>query len=127
MKAKYGFFTIAFFLYMVLVFTMAFYPRLDIPHIPKGISADKIAHLVQYFIFAFLYFKMREIQKVRRKYVYIELFFIGILVSVFTEKIQHLIPGRTQCWFDTLANLLGFYGFILFSMLVHRKRKINER
>ena len=125
MKTKYSFFPIVFFLYMALVFALAFYPRLAVPQVPEGISADKIAHFLQYFIFSYLFFKMRVTQKVRRREIYIELFLIGILVSVFTEEIQGLIPGRAKCWLDTLANLLGFYSFILCSTFIHRKRKAN--
>ena len=114
---------VLFFVYAVVVLIFAFYPSLSVPEVSAPFSPDKIAHFAQYFIFAFLYYIYRTSCKAQRKAIFIELFFIGAMISVFTEVIQEFIPGRSKCWWDVLANLLGFYGFIAFK-LIRRKKNV---
>ena len=109
-----------FFLYSILVLTLTVYPRIDLPHIPSGLSADKFAHTAQFVLFSFLYYKMRKNKSISRKDILIELFFLGTLISVFLEYLQKPIPGRSFCWFDIIANLTGFYLFIILSPFARR-------
>ena len=123
---KKKFYTILFIGYMALVFTVSSIPNLKSPQfLDDKISADKIAHCIQYFIFAFLYFQLRMHQKpthadkkIYSKFILIEIFFIGCLISYFDEL--HQIPiGRQFSWWDMLADLVGFYTFILIVKFKH--------
>ena len=114
------FFAVVFALYTVLAAVLFFSPRVPVPNIPEEIAPDKIAHVVLHIIFSYLFFKMRDAQNIRKKDILLELFFLGIMVSVFTEEIQGFIPGREKSWLDTLANLIGFFSFITFSAFVNR-------
>ena len=145
-----------FILYSILLLVLTVYPSIDLPRVPKALSFDKVAHVGQFFIFAFLYFKVREkmpkfstilkkrypdtnpttksdylgcftplnekiknmsqARYVSAKDIYLELFFWGILLPVFTEALQIPIRGREFCWYDILANQLGFYLFIILSL-----------
>jgi VanZ family protein len=103
----------------------AFHPRPPNFGIQNTFNAALIVHVVQYFLFAFLYFIMRREFDQSMKCIYMELFFIGAIVSVGTEEIQRVIPGRTHSWWDVIANLFGFYSFILLSILALKKRQKN--
>ena len=116
-----------FFLYVVLVMIGAFHPRPPTPELPFEINISLLMHFCQYFVFAILYYIMRMKFCITRKYIYIELFFIGAFISVFTEEIQGYIEGRNQCWWDVLTNLLGFHSFIALSIFFNRKKVLNER
>ena len=121
-----------FVFYSLLVLIITVYPRLDVPYIPSHLSFDKFAHTFMYFFFSYIYFRMRSQATneqasnwqdntsrkfLSKKEILLELFFLGNLISVFMEYIQKHIPGRSFCWFDILANLLGFYLFILVLVL----------
>ena len=104
---------ISFVLFTSLVITMSSIPDLHTPHIPDKLAPDKIAHFIQYFIFAFLYYKFRASRGFAKKEVLIELTFLGIMISIANELYQTMIPGRTFSWWDAMANLSGFAGFII--------------
>lgn len=139
--------TILFILYSVLVFTVSSIPRLSVSVYTPVISPDKLAHCFQYFIFAFLYFHFRFNQKkfnfvkrynnvnkydinhiyeVIRKDIYVELFFLSFLISIFDELHQIPIPGREFCWFDVIADILGIQLFILFSAIYYKNFNLKK-
>ena len=107
-----------FIAYAVLVMVGAFYPQPPTPDLPFVLNISLIVHFIQYFVFATLYYIMRLKFGMSRKYIYIELFFIGAFISVITEEIQRFIVGRNQCWWDVVTNLLGFYSFIALSIII---------
>ena len=115
MKNKKRFYTISFIIYSIIIFGVSSYPRLAIPiklH-SSLLEPDKIAHFIQYFIFALLYFKFRQNRGIGEKEILCELFFLGMLIPIFDELHQILIPGRTFEWYDVVADLIGFYTFII--------------
>ena len=114
---------IIFILYVILVMIGAFHPRPPKINLPKDFGISHYLHFGQYFMMALFYYVLRRKYDTIRKYIYIEIFFIGAFVSVITEEIQRLIPGRTQSWGDVVANLLGFYSFVILSILVNKKWK----
>ena len=116
-----------FIVYTALVMIGAFHPRPPTPVVPFELNISLLVHFCQYFVFAVFYYIMRMKFSMNRKYVYIELFFLGAFISVFTEEIQRHIEGRNQCWWDVAINLLGFYSFIALSVFFNRKRVSNER
>jgi VanZ family protein len=113
-----------FIFYAVLVMVGAFYPQPPTPVLPFEFNNSLLVHFCQYFVFAVLYYMMRLKYGANRKFIYIELFFIGAFISVITEEIQRFIPGRNQCWWDVVTNLLGFYSFIALSMILNRKKGV---
>ena len=116
-----------FIAYAILVMVGAFYPQPPTPDLPFEFNLSILVHFCQYFVFAVLYYLLRMKFSINRKYIYIELFFIGAFISVFTEEIQRHIVGRNQCWWDVVTNLLGFYSFIALSIVLNRKKVLNER
>jgi len=125
-----------FIVYATLVMVGAFYPQPPTPLLPFEFNISLLVHFCQYFVFAVLYYIMRRKFGIDRKFIYIELFFIGAFISVFTEEIQRFIPGRNQCWWDVVTNLLGFYSFIALSIIIspignrhylNRKKVVYER
>ena len=131
---RYKIFISLFVAYSLGLLYLTVYPRLHVPIVPSGISADKLAHSAQFFIFSCLYtciriYPLRFKDKGARKAkldrdVCIELFLLGALVSSFTESLQIRIPGRSFCWYDMCANLLGFYLFIICYKLFRKVRKV---
>ena len=124
---KKKFYTVAFIVYAVIVFTLSSYPRLNIPislH-SKFLEIDKLGHFLQYFLFAFLYYKFRLHRGVAVRDVLIELFFLGFIVPLLDELHQIPIPGRTFEWFDVLADVLGVYCFMVVVLGLRRLRMTN--
>ena len=122
MKNKKQYYTVCFIIYSIIIFGISSYPSLNIPiKLPSSLfQPDKIAHFVQYFIFALLYFKFRLYRNIQEKEILCELFFWGMFIPIFDELHQILIPGRTFEWYDIVADMIGFYTFII-SKIIHKK------
>jgi VanZ family protein len=106
-------YTTLFYLYALIVLTVSSIPDLKAPEPPNTlIGIDKIAHTLQYFIFALLYFLYRKSAKIPQKEILIELALWGMMISILDEVKQIPIPGRFFEWGDVVANLLGFFSFI---------------
>ncbi len=135
---------IIFILYSILVFTVSSIPRLSVSLPSPPIAPDKIAHFSQYFLFAMLYYLMRysqltdsfnkqfnksgnaknnKIKPFIRNEIYLEIFFLSFLLSILDELHQIPIPGREFCWYDVLADLLGFHFFIFSSIMLKKFKK----
>lgn len=123
-KNKKKVFSLIFISYSLTVFTVSSIPRLNVPNLPDNISADKIAHFFQYLFFCIIYNKFRSSWDVSSKDILLELFFLGILISIFDELHQIPIPGRQFSWFDVIADLLGFFTYISFRLMRFNKRKV---
>jgi len=104
--------TTVFILYSLLIFTVSTLPILpSVDFVEHIVSADKIAHCLQYFIFSYLYFLLRRCRGVPKKAILIEIFFLGLLIAIFDELHQKLVHRNFSYW-DALADLVGFFGFI---------------
>ncbi|MBL4709636.1 MAG: VanZ family protein [Flavobacteriales bacterium] len=80
------------------------FSSLENVRVPNFFSADKVAHVIMYFILgAFLYFPLRR----NRRHYFLMMFFALIFASL-TEFIQHfLVVNRSGELGDFLANFLG--------------------
>jgi len=117
MKISVASITIIFIAYSLLVFTVSSIPMLPQPDFVEHIiEADKIAHCLQYFIFSYLYFLLRHSRGVPKKAILIEIFFLGVLIAIGDELHQKPL-GRHFSYWDALADLVGFFGFIGVSAL----------
>jgi len=109
--------TIIFITYSLLVFIVSSIPDLPQPDfIDTIISADKIAHCLQYFLFSYLYYLFRKSRNVPKKAILIEIFFLGVMIAIFDELHQKPL-GRNFSYWDAVADLVGFFGFITISAL----------
>jgi VanZ family protein len=97
-------------------------PNLRAPQV-KEIAFDKIAHFVEYAIFAFLTFRSFSnwpwIMRRGRGWLFAALFLI--VFAVFDEVYQHLIPGRLASAYDVLADLCGALLVLAFFELRRRR------
>lgn len=85
-------------------------PELDI------LKFDKVIHLVEYGIFAWLVYRstLQLLSDSRKKLTAILSFLFIVGVAFFDETFQGYIPGRTNDIFDSMADILGGAIIIVF-------------
>ena len=133
-------YTFTFVIYSVIMLFFTLYPKIEGSQISEIFAADKIAHVIQFFLFSFLYYKMRLSACLKQrvndgfkqdltynKYIFTELFLLGLLLSVLFETLQIPITGRTFDWYDVLANLIGIQLFILLFIIIQKKKIYNKK
>ena len=72
-------------------------------------TIDKLFHVIEYFGFTILV-GFAHIYSTRRRYRMKWIPYalrIGMLVPIFDELYQSLIPGRISSWLDVIADLMG--------------------
>lgn len=80
-------------------------------------GTDKIAHMVFYAVFSFLWCMSLRKRNVEKKYVLIFSFSFGVLMEIFQ---LYLFNGRSFELYDILANIIGsIIGFILFQKFIN--------
>ncbi|MCL1827303.1 MAG: VanZ family protein [Candidatus Cloacimonetes bacterium] len=125
MKNRKKLYTAIFFFYALLVFAVSSYPSLEIPfRLPsRFLQPDKLAHFIEYFIFAALYYLFRRQFQIRQKDILIELFLWAMIIPIFDEMHQLFIPGRSFEWYDVIADMLGFFTFIILNIIIYKTRR----
>jgi VanZ family protein len=102
--------TIVFIVYAGIVAVTSLYPG----GVQSAEHLDKVVHLLVYYIFAVLGYRMLAN---KRDYLYVCL---GIVAySGLIELGQSYIPGREMSALDLLANILGV---VLGALVVNRRR-----
>lgn len=94
----------------------------------RVLLADKLAHLVEYGIFAFLIFRSFTNIGTRmpaRRALFLSALFI-CLFAAFDEYYQRFISGRHPDAYDLAADVLGALLVLLLMWLKHRKRQPAE-
>ena len=85
-------------------------PNFKVPGADEIFGLDKLAHLSEYFILAFLVFKVRS----NYKYSTPIRLCIILFFAIIDELHQKLIPGRTAEFFDFAADTIGsLCGFLV--------------
>jgi VanZ family protein len=101
-------------------------PDLHTPQV-KDIAFDKVAHLIEYAIFAFLTFRSFSnwpwMARGSRACIFAALFLTAF--ASFDEFYQHLIPGRFASVYDVLADLCGAL-LVLAFFEARRRRMANS-
>ena len=106
--------TTAFIVYAAIVTVTSLLPAGD-----QGVEhLDKVVHLLVYYIFAVLGYRMLTN---KRHYLYM---CAGIVAySGLIELMQSYIPGREMSALDLLANIVGV---ILGALVANRRRQIRQ-
>lgn len=88
----------------VLIFIVSSMPN-PMPRVPSAIGLDKLAHVVEYFIFTGLLWWALSGSGVSRALV---LAVVAAAVYAATDEIhQYFVPGRVMSVFDWLADVTG--------------------
>ncbi len=80
-------------------------------------GTDKLAHLIFYAVFSFLWCMSLRKRNVEKKYVLFFSIFFGVLMEIFQ---LYLFNGRSFELYDILANIIGsIIGVILFQKFIN--------
>ncbi len=91
-----------FVIWSIVLFTLTSLPSLTLPK-KDEIGIDKLAHLIFYFIFAFLFVKSyQNTKKATQKLLYLTAF-----IPLLDELHQIPISGRYFSFWDILADVTG--------------------
>ena len=95
-------------LYGILIISLSTIAYLKSPHI-RHIPLDKVAHFIEYGIFAFLVHRSFShlSQKIRPLTAMLMAFTFILLFASADETCQRFVPGRDANIFDFLSDLLG--------------------
>lgn len=92
----------------------------------RVIAFDKLAHLLEYAVFAFLLYRAfanrRGSARIGRAVWYAAL--VVSLFAVFDETYQRFIPGRYSSGLDIAADLLG--AFLVLAFFEVRRRRLDR-
>ncbi len=121
MKKKY--YKIAFYVWAGILFTLTSIPKLKSP-IDDSLNIDKLAHLIVYLIFAYLFMKMFDRKQYIQKLKLLSV--LAVIIPIFDELHQIPIPGRCFSYYDILADFLGFLTVIIYYKIIcKRSSEIN--
>ncbi|MBU2589738.1 MAG: VanZ family protein [Nanoarchaeota archaeon] len=67
--------------------------------------SDKLLHIIEYFILAFLVFRLLNFYKVSKAYLYAII--LTVLYGITDEIHQLFVPGRFFSVYDIMANSIG--------------------
>ncbi|MBT3169442.1 MAG: VanZ family protein [Candidatus Cloacimonetes bacterium] len=91
-----------FVIWSIILFTLTSLPSLALPT-KNEIGIDKLAHLIFYFIFAFLFVKSQQNAKIATR----KLLYLTAFIPLFDELHQIPISGRYFSFGDILADVVG--------------------
>ena len=112
-------------LYAAGVIALSSIPNLSAPQI-RIIAVDKIAHFLEYAIFAFLTFRSVSNINVRMRLQWIVLL-SALFLSIFAlldEFYQHYVPGRHMDLLDFVTDVGG--ALVVLALLGRRYRKAQK-
>jgi VanZ family protein len=108
-------------LFYLLIFTLS---SKDLGIKINGHHLDKIAHMIEFAIMAFLlslgFFKVLKDSTSTKITV---TFFVGLALGILDEFHQHYVPGRNMDVRDALADALGVAGGIFLYWYLEKKTK----
>lgn len=95
-----------FLLYALLVFYLSSVPVLLGPDfVPEFRWQDKLFHVFEFFLFAFLALRLLLFYKVKKAYLFAIV--VSVLYGVTDEIHQLFVAGRVFSFLDMLANFIG--------------------
>lgn len=111
-------FRIILIVYLIVILVLSTIPGRAFPDIDL-FSFDKLLHIIEYFILAFLAINTTKILSTR---IIILIIIIGIAYGGFNEVWQSLVAGRFASGYDAIANGVGMilgsivsYKYLLFT------------
>lgn len=112
-------------LFAAVIIGVSSIPNLTTPEF-RVIAFDKLAHLIEYAVFAFLVYRAfvhrRGRARADRAIWYAAL--VVALFAVFDETYQRFVPGRFGSGFDIAADLLG--AFLILAFFEVRRRRLRK-
>ncbi|MBN1212793.1 MAG: VanZ family protein [candidate division Zixibacteria bacterium] len=112
-------------LYASAIITVSSIPRLQAPEL-KFIAVDKLAHFIEYAVFAFLTFRsfanISSNINLTAAYVLSSIFLI--IFAALDEFYQSFIPGRYSDIGDVLVDILG--ALLVVTIFWMRRRRLKE-
>ncbi|HLN74732.1 MAG: VanZ family protein [Methylococcaceae bacterium] len=103
-------------IYVGCIVALSLLPPQDLPQVELFYGADKLIHLMMYFIFAMLGCWALKAEENRARIFLIILVTVGW--GIFMEFMQlEMHAGRSFSWYDELANATGVLTGILFYLL----------
>jgi len=106
-------------MYVGCIMALSLLPPQDFPQIPLFEGADKVVHILMYFIFSILssWALKTELYRSRAFIIIPATIGWGILMEIFQLE-MHL--GRSFSWFDVMANTTGVVIGIIIYLVVTR-------
>ena len=98
-------FQIVLVVYLLLILVLSTIPGRAIPRIEIW-SFDKILHIIEYFILAFL--GINAIKNPSKKNILL-IIWGGIIYGGFNEYWQYAVSSRSASLYDAIANGIGMY------------------
>lgn len=111
--------------YALLILSVSAVPNLSIPSI-KVVSIDKVAHFMEYAVFALLVFRSfahMGVSASRLRALWLSVFFLVVFAAA-DEAFQQLIPGRHSDIWDLVVDLAG--GWLVCVFLYVRRSGLSK-
>jgi VanZ family protein len=111
-------------LYAVLILSVSSIPWLKVPQI-RHFATDKVAHFIEYGIFAFLIFRsLAHLPLLARNNLTLPAAVLFVAAFAYLDEIYQLhIPGRHSDMADYAADLAGALLILGLTWLRHRNRR----
>jgi VanZ family protein len=112
-------------LYAAAILTLSSLPDLHPPRLPFA-RVDKLAHFLEYSIFAVLIFRAmsRLVSVARGNLAYVLSLLLVSTFAAFDETYQSFIPGRHTDAADLLVDIVG--AFLVLTFLWLRRRRLSQ-
>ena len=81
----------------------------------------KGAHIIEYFILAFLFFRVFRFHKLKKKEIYLLSFLFSLAYALSDEIHQAFVPGREGKFSDVGVDLIGIILAIVFYHLLRER------
>lgn len=127
-RNKEKLFRYLFWFWLILIITLSsipFFsaPKVEIKQFHFEIRLDYIFHFTIYLIFSIIFFLWKINGKKQRKFHILAIIVIlSIILAVFDEFHQKLIPGRTFNPIDLVYNCAGLFTGFIFSIIISRRK-----
>ncbi len=126
-KKKERLFRFLFWFWLSAIIIISSIPGLSIPKmniVKFEFRLDYVFHFIIYFIFSIIFFIWKINGKKQRKFNLLAMMIIlSVILAVFDEFHQMLIPGRTFNPVDLIYNCAGLFTGFIFSLIAFRRKK----
>ncbi|HHE39414.1 MAG TPA: hypothetical protein ENL20_12725 [Candidatus Cloacimonetes bacterium] len=125
-RNKERLFRFLFWIWLSIIIIISSIPGLSTPKIniiKFEFRLDYVFHFFIYLIFSIIFFLWKINGKKQRKFNLLSIMIIlSVILAVFDEFHQMLIPGRTFNPVDLIFNCAGLFTGFIFSIILFRKK-----